>query len=188
LLLPIPDVDRTDFLLVIGANPLVSNGSLMTVPDVRKRLRDLQRRGGRLVVVDPRRTETAAVADAHLFIRPGADALLLAGLAWTLFDEDLVRPGHLLQYTDGFDTLRDQLRPFSPDAVATAIGIDADRIRLLARDFATAPSAVAYGRIGVSVQEFGGLCQWLVNVLNILTGNLDRQGGAMFTRRPCRAA
>jgi len=182
LLLPVPDVDRTDLLLVIGANPLVSNGSLMTVPDVRKRLRDLRQRGGRLVVVDPRRTETAAVADEHLFIRPGADALLMAALAWTLFDEDLVSPGHLRQFTDGFDTVRSQLRPFSPEAVCAAVGIDAERIRSLARDFAAAPSAVAYGRMGVSVQEFGGLCQWLVNVLNILTGNLDRQGGAMFAR------
>lgn len=182
LLLPVPDVDRTQFLLVIGANPVVSNGSLMTIPDVRKRLKRLRERGGRLVVVDPRRTETAAVADEHLFIRPGTDALLLAALAWTLFDEDLVQPGHLRQFTDGLDMVCRQLEPFTPEAVSGAVGIDADRIRALARDFAGAPSAVAYGRIGVSVQEFGGLCQWLVNLLNILTGNLDRRGGAMFTR------
>jgi len=180
LLLPVPDVDRTDFLLVIGANPLVSNGSLMTIPNVRKRLSRLRERGGHLVVVDPRRTETAAVADEHLFIRPGTDALLLAALAWTLFDENLVNPVHLRQFTEGLDAVREQLDPFTPQAVSGSVGIDADRIRSLARDFANAPSAVAYGRIGVSVQEFGGLCQWLINLLNILTGNLDRRGGAMF--------
>lgn len=182
LLLPVPDIDRTHFMLVIGANPLVSNGSLMTVPDVRHRLKALRQRGGRLVVVDPRRTETAAAADQHLFIRPGTDALFLAALAYTLFDEDLVRPGRLQNFTDGLNLVRLQLRQFSPESVAAAVGIDADRIRAVARAFATAPSAVAYGRMGVSVQAFGGLCQWLVNVLNILTGNLDRPGGAMFTR------
>jgi anaerobic selenocysteine-containing dehydrogenase len=182
LLLPVPDIDRTHFMLVIGANPLVSNGSLMTVPDVRHRLKALRQRGGRLVVVDPRRTETAAAADQHLFIRPGTDALFLAALAYTLFDEDLVRPGRLQNFTDGLNVVRLQLRHFSPESVAGAVGIDAARIRAVARAFATAPSAVAYGRMGVSVQAFGGLCQWLVNVLNILTGNLDRPGGAMFTR------
>jgi anaerobic selenocysteine-containing dehydrogenase len=182
LLLPVPDIDRTDYLLMIGANPLVSNGSLMTVPDVRHRLRELQARDGRLVVVDPRRTETASVADEHLFIRPGTDALFLAALVHTLFDEALVRPGRLEPFTDGIHLVRLHVRPFSPEAVASAVGIEAERIRAVARDFATADAAVAYGRMGVSVQEFGGLCQWLVNVLNILTGNLDRPGGSMFTR------
>ena len=182
LLLPVPDIDRTDYLLMIGANPLVSNGSLMTVPDVRHRLRDLQAREGRLVVVDPRRTETAAVADEHLFIRPGTDALFLAALVHTLFDEALVRPGRLQAFTDGIHLVRLHVRPFSAEAVAAAVGIEAERIRVVARDFATADAAVAYGRMGVSVQEFGGLCQWLVNVLNVLTGNLDRRGGSMFTR------
>jgi len=182
LLLPVPDVDRTDFMLVIGANPVVSNGSLMTAPDIRQRLKDIQGRGGRLIVVDPRRTETARIADQHIFIRPGADALLLAALVHSIFDEDLARPDRLAAFTEGLDQLPDVLRRFAPEKVAGALGMDARQIRALARDFATARSAVAYGRMGVSVQEFGGLCQWLVNVMNIVTGNFDRAGGAMFTR------
>jgi anaerobic selenocysteine-containing dehydrogenase len=182
LLLPVPDLDHTDFALMIGANPLVSNGSMMTVPDARGRLKDLRARNGRLVVVDPRRTETAKVADQHIFIYPGADALLLAALVNTVFDEDLARPGRLADFTDGFDIVKRLIRPFAPEAVASAVGINAATIRGLARDFATAACAIAYGRMGVSVQAYGGLCQWLVNVLNIITGNLDRRGGVMFTR------
>ncbi|UCC15045.1 MAG: molybdopterin-dependent oxidoreductase [Gammaproteobacteria bacterium] len=182
LLLPVPDLDRTDFMLVIGANPVVSNGSLMTAPDIRQRLKDLQTRGGRLIVVDPRRSETARIADQHIFIRPGADALLLAALVHTIFDEDLARPDRLAAFTEGLDQLPGVLRRFAPENVAGALGMDAQQIRALARDFATARSAVAYGRMGVSVQEFGGLCQWLVNVMNIVTGNFDRVGGAMFTK------
>ena len=182
LLLPIPDVDRTDFLLVMGANPLASNGSMMTAPGMRERLRELRRRGGRLVVVDPRRTETARVADRHLFIEPGTDALLLLALLQTTFEEGLARPGRLEGFTDGLDALRAAAAGFPPERVAAATGIEPQAIRALARDFAAAPSAVCYGRLGLSVQEFGGLCQWLVNALNLVTGNLDRPGGAMFAR------
>ncbi len=191
LLLPIPDIDRTDFLLVLGGNPAVSNGSLMTAPDVKKRLKAIRKRGGQLVVVDPRYTETAKLADRHLFVRPGSDALLLAALLHTIFDEGLTSTrlvGIVRNDVDrsaeheGFDTVRKITAAFPPSRVAEATGIAADEIRQLARDFATAPSAVCYGRLGVSVQEFGTLCQWLVNVLNIVTGNLDRPGGAMFTR------
>src|SRR5688500_790325 len=182
LLLPVPDVDRTDFLLVMGANPLASNGSMMTAPGMRDRLRELRRRGGRLVVVDPRRTETARVADRHLFIEPGTDALLLLALLQTIFEEGLARPGRLEGFTDGLDSLRAAAAAFQPERVAAATGIEPVAIRALARDFAGAPSAVCYGRLGLSVQEFGGLCQWLVNALNLVTGNLDRPGGAMFAR------
>jgi anaerobic selenocysteine-containing dehydrogenase len=182
LLLPVPDLDRTGFLLVLGANPAASNGSLMTAPGVVDRLKRLRARGGRLVVVDPRRTETAALADQHLAIRPGSDALLLLALLHTLFAERLVRPGRLAGFTDGQDAVAEAVRPFPPEAVAVATGIDAATTRALARDFAAAPSGVAYGRVGVSTQEFGGLCAWLVNVLNVATGNLDREGGALFTR------
>jgi anaerobic selenocysteine-containing dehydrogenase len=182
LLLPIPDVDRTDFLLMLGANPLASNGSLMTAPGIRRRLRELRRRGGELVVIDPRRTETALVADRHHFIRPGSDALLLLALLQTIFVESLARPGRLAERFDSLDTVRRLATEFPPDRVAAATGVPADEIRQLARRFAAAPSAVCYGRLGVSTQEFGGLCQWLVNALNAVTGNLDRPGGAMFTR------
>jgi anaerobic selenocysteine-containing dehydrogenase len=180
LMLPIPDVDRTDFLLVLGANPLVSNGSILTAPGIERRLKALRARGGRLVVVDPRRTETAALADLHLAIRPGGDAFLLAALVHTLASEKRLSPGRLAAFTDGLDALVAAVQPFSPEAVAGRTGIDAETIRALARDFADASSAVAYGRVGTCTQEFGGLASWLVNVLNIVTDNLDRPGGAMF--------
>jgi anaerobic selenocysteine-containing dehydrogenase len=181
-LLPVPDVDRTAFLLVLGANPLASNGSLMTAPGMRDRLKALRRRGGRLVVVDPRRTETARVADLHLAIEPGTDALLLLALLHVLFAEGLARPGRLAEAADGLEALREASAAFPPERVAGATGIEAGDIRSLARQLAAAPSAAVYGRLGVSVQEFGGLCQWLVNALNLVTGNLDREGGAMFPR------
>jgi anaerobic selenocysteine-containing dehydrogenase len=181
-LLPVPDVDRTDFLLVLGANPLASNGSMMTAPGMRDRLKALRGRGGKLVVVDPRRTETARVADRHLAIEPGTDALFLLALLDVLFAEDLARPGRLEPFTDGLAALRDAAAEFPPEQVAAATGIAAGEIRAIARELAAAPSAACYGRIGVSTQEFGGLCQWLVNAVNVVTGNLDRPGGAMFAR------
>jgi anaerobic selenocysteine-containing dehydrogenase len=181
LLLPVPDVDRTSFLLVLGANPLVSNGSLMTAPGIERRLRALRARGGRLVVVDPRRTETAAIADTHLPIRPGTDALLLLAMLQVAFAEDRARPGRLAPMLAGLEEVKALARDFPPERVAAATGIDAGAIRTLARDFADAPSAAAYGRVGVSTQEFGGVCAWLLVVLNAVTGNLDRAGGSMFT-------
>jgi anaerobic selenocysteine-containing dehydrogenase len=178
---PVPDVDRTQHLLMLGANPLASNGSLMTAPDMRGRLRALRARGGRLVVIDPRRTRTAEEADEHHFIRPGTDALLLFGLVHVLFAEDLARPGDkLTQLSDGIEEVRRLAEPFSPEAVATACGIPAEEIRRMARELAAAPAAAVYGRIGTCTQEFGTLASWLVDVLNVLTGNLDREGGAMF--------
>ncbi len=182
MLLPVPDIDRTAFLLVLGANPVVSNGSMMTAPGFKRRLEELRRRGGRLVVVDPRRTETAKIADRHHFVRPGTDALLLMALLHVIFDEGLECPGRLAEFSGSFDRVRRVVGDFSPQRIAPVTGINDDAIRGLARDFASAPSAVCYGRMGVSTQEFGGLCQWLINLLNIVTGNLDRPGGAMFTK------
>lgn len=179
LLLPIPDIDHTDFMLVLGGNPLASNGSIMTVPDVEKRLKALKARGGRLVVVDPRRTETAAIADQHLFVRPGEDAALLLGILHTLFDEGLARPTDLP--VAGLGQVREAIAAFTPDAMSQRCGIGADQIRQLARDFAAAERAVCYGRMGVSTQAFGTLCQWLVQLTNLVTGNLDRVGGALCT-------
>lgn len=180
LLIPIPDIDHTDFMLILGGNPLASNGSLMTVPDVAKRLKALQARGGRLVVVDPRRSETAQVADQHLFVRPGEDAALLLGVLATLFAEGLVRPGPLP--VDGLEAVRDAVAPFPADAMAPRCGVEAETIRQLARDFAAAPRAVCYGRMGVSTQAFGSLCQWLIQLINLVTGNLDRPGGTLCTQ------
>lgn len=178
LLLPIPDIDRTDFFLVLGGNPMASNGSMMTVPDFARRARALRKRGGRLVVIDPRKTETADIADTHFFVRPGSDALLLLAMIHTIVADGAV---HVAEYIDGTDRLADLLAEFTPESVSTAVGMSADDICTLARDFAAAKSAVAYGRMGVSTQQFGTVCQWAIQVLNIVTGNLDRPGGAMVT-------
>lgn len=180
LSIPIPDLDHTQYLLLLGANPLVSNGSLMTAPDMRGRLKAIRGRGGRVVVVDPRRTITADAADAHVQLRPGTDALFLAAIAQTLFAEDLVSLGQLTEYVDGVDELRELMAPFTADAVAARVGVSADVIRTIARDLAAAESAAVYGRIGTTTQSFGTVASWLVDVVNVLTGNLDRRGGAMF--------
>ncbi len=182
LLLPVPDVSRTHFLLIIGANPLVSNGSLMTAPGFARHMKGIQERGGKVVVIDPRRTETAEKADAHYFIRPGRDALLLLALIHNIIKEGLVKLRHLGPILIGLEHVQEIADGFSPEFVAPHIGMEAAAIRQLARDFAQAPSAVCYGRMGASTQAYGGLCQWLINVLNIFTGNLDREGGALFTR------
>ncbi len=181
LLLPVPDLDRTKFFLILGANPAVSNGSMMTAPGMSRRLQEIRERGGKVILVDPRFTESARLADRHLFIKPGTDVLLLLALLQVVFDEGLTDPGPLAGFTKGLDVIGKLVAEFPPEQVAAITGIDSGQIRLLAREFASAESAVCYGRIGVSTQEFGGVCQWLINVLNIVTGNLDRPGGAMFT-------
>jgi anaerobic selenocysteine-containing dehydrogenase len=188
LTVPVPDVDRTAYLLILGADPLVSNGSLMTAPDMKRRLRAIQARGGRVVVVDPRVSRTAHEADRHHFIRPGTDALLLFAIVHTLFAERLVDLGAVAPYVRGLDDVRRLAEPFAPERVAAACGIPADDIRTLARELAAAESAAVYGRIGTCTQEFGTLASWLVDVVNLLTGNLDRPGGAMFTRAAAGAA
>ena len=180
--IPVPDLDRTQYLLVLGANPLASNGSLMTAPDAPGRLRRIRERGGRLVVVDPRRSETAEIADEHLFIVPGSDAFFLFALVHVLFEEGLAAPGRLESCMRGMEALRTLAKDFSPEAVAKATGIAADVTRRIAREFAAAQSAACYGRIGTCTQEFGTLASWLVDVVNALTGNLDREGGVMFPR------
>lgn len=179
LLLPIPDIDHTDFMLILGGNPLASNGSIMTVPDVEKRLKAIQARGGKVVVVDPRRTETAAIADQHLFVRPGGDAALLFGLLNTLFEENLTRASHLP--VDGLDEVHQSIRHLNAEAMSPRCGVPSEQIRQLARDFAAADKAVCYGRMGISTQAFGTLCHWLVQLINLVTGNLDRVGGALCT-------
>jgi anaerobic selenocysteine-containing dehydrogenase len=180
LAIPVPDLDRTERLLVLGANPLASNGSLMTAPDVRGRLDALRARGGRLIVVDPRRTETAARADEHHAIRPGGDAALLLAMCHTLHAEGLVRLGAAAEHVRGFDDVLAALAPFAPERVAARVGLDAATIRRLAREHAAAGRAACYGRIGTTCQEFGTLASWAVDLVNVLTGNLDRAGGVMF--------
>ena len=177
LLLPIPDLDRTDFFLVLGANPMASNGSLMTAPDFPQRLRDLKARGGRMVVLDPRRTETAKVATEHHFVRPGSDAAVLLAMLHVLFEEGLTSPP---AYVDHVDDVRDLVAPFTPERAERASGVPADTIRQLTRDFAAADSPAASGRIGVSTQGFGSVAQWAIQLLNLLTGNFDREGGVLL--------
>ncbi|MEV4015367.1 molybdopterin-dependent oxidoreductase [Nonomuraea angiospora] len=179
LAIPVPDLDRTDYLLMLGANPLESNGSLCTAPDFPGRLKALRGRGGRLVVVDPRRTRTAALADEHVFVRPGTDAYLLFGIVHTLFAEDLVTPSHQV---NGLAEVREAAKHFPPEAVSGRTGVPAEVIERLARELAGARTAAVYARIGTCTAEFGTLAQWLVDVLNVLTGNLDRPGGAMFPK------
>ncbi len=182
LLIPIPDIDHTQHLLMFGANPAASNGSLMTAPGVMDRIRAIRNRGGRVVLIDPRRSETAGLVDAHHFIRPGTDALLLLALLHVICADGPPRIAQHAAYIDGVEALCDLVRRFPPERVAGQTGIDADTIRTIARDFAAAPTAVAYGRVGVSMQEFGGIACWLISALNIVTGHLDMPGGAMFTK------
>jgi anaerobic selenocysteine-containing dehydrogenase len=182
LSVPVPDLDRTDYLLMLGANPYASNGSLCTAPDFPGRLEAMRARGGKLVVVDPRRSRTAEEADEWLAVRPGGDALLLMGMVHALFEAGLADPGpHVAPHVAGLDDVRALAEPFSPEAVAPGCGIDAVVIRRIASELAAAPAAAVYGRIGTCTQAFGTLASWLVDVLNVLTGNLDRPGGAMFT-------
>ena len=180
-LFAIPDIDHTDYFLMLGANPLASNGSLWTVPDVKKRIKALKDRGGRLVVIDPRRTETARLANEHHFITPGTDALFLLGLLHTLFEEKLADPAHLADFTTGLPEVERAIAGFTPEFAADHTGIDAAQTRRIARELAAAGAAICYGRMGVSTQAYGALCQWLIQVINIATGNLDRPGGVLFT-------
>lgn len=187
LTIPVPDIDRTDFLLCLGANPYASNGSLATAPDWPGRLEAIIERGGSVVVVDPRRSRTAEAGEWRP-IRPGTDAFLLAAMVTTLFTDDLVDLGSVADHVAGLDAVRDALSPFTPASVATVTGIAADEIVELTRRLAAAPTAAVYGRIGTTTQEFGTLTSWLIDVLNTLTGNLDRPGGAMFTLAAAGAA
>ncbi len=181
LLMAVPDIDRTDYMLILGGNPLVSNGSIMTAPDVKSRLKAIRARGGKVIVVDPRRTETAEAADRHLFIRPGTDAVFLLSLLHVLYAERLVQPGRLAAFTDGLDELGAIVARFDPEATAAATGITAADVRTVARELAAAPRAVCYGRLGVCTQELGGLAAWLCYAVNVVTGRLDAPGGLMFT-------
>jgi anaerobic selenocysteine-containing dehydrogenase len=196
----VPDIDRTDLLVVLGANPAASNGSMWTVPDFRGRAKALKSRGGRMVVIDPRRSETAKLADEHHFIRPGGDVFLLLGMAHTLFAEGLVKLEHAEGETgtrlagrvgallNGLDEVQAAVKPYAPELMAAHCGLSAAAIRQLARDLARTPRAALYGRIGTCTQRFGTLCSWLIDVINALTGHLDEVGGVMFPKAPAFAA
>ena len=181
LLFPIPDIDRTDYFLMLGANPIASNGSIWTVPDVRKRIKSLTARGGKLVVVDPRRTETASLSSDYIAIKPGSDAWLLLAIIRTIVVKGWVRLRNLQDFVVGLDAIESAVERFTPEVASEKTGISAEHIEQVAHDFAHADAAICYGRMGVSTQRYGALCQWAIQVLNILTGNLDREGGSMFT-------
>ncbi len=178
----VPDIDRTHYMLILGANPLVSNGSMMTAPNFPGRLRRVRQRGGKVVVIDPRRTKTAESADEHHFIRPGTDAFLLFAIVNTIFEEGLTKPGRIAEYTIGIEEVRQLAKAFTPERVAQRCGIAAETIRRIAREIAHAPSATVYARIGTCTQEFGTIANWLPDVIHVITGNLDRPGGAMFPK------
>lgn len=180
LITPVPDIDRTDHLLMLGANPYESNGSLASAPDWPGRMESIIERGGSVVVVDPRRTKTAERATEHVSIRPGTDAALLLAMAWTIFDEGLVDLGALEGHVSGLDQVSAAILPFAPERVAPWTGIEPDTIRRLARQLSAAPTACVYGRIGTHTVAFGTLSAWAADLLNVITGNLDRPGGAMF--------
>jgi anaerobic selenocysteine-containing dehydrogenase len=188
LSIAVPDIERCDWLLILGANPMVSNGSLWTVPDYRGKAKAMRARGGRIIVVDPRRSETAAAADEHLAIRPNGDVFLLLAMVNTLFAEGLVRTGRLGEHLNGLEELRAAVTNFTPERMAAGCGIDAATLRRLARELAGAKTAAVYGRIGTCTQRFGTLNSWLVDVLNILSGHLDAPGGAMFPKAAAFAA
>jgi len=181
-ILPIPDIDRCDYFLCLGGNPIVSQGSLMSAPGIKKKLRAVQERGGRFVVVDPRRSESADVADEHLFIKPGSDAYFLFALVNVIFEENLVSLGRFEAFTDGIEEIRDLATEFPPESVAKATGISADTTRRIAAELAAHNNACVYGRIGTCTVEFGTLASWLVDVVNILLGCYDEPGGMMFPR------
>jgi anaerobic selenocysteine-containing dehydrogenase len=197
LLLPVPDIDRTDFMLIMGGNPLASNGSMMTVPDVANRLKAIQKRGGKFVVIDPRKTETAKIADQHIFIKPATDVYLLLAILHEILhltpqppllnERGSIRPlAPPLIKERGLggevDILKSAIQTYTPETVSSITGIPIETIKNLVNDIMTAKSAVVYGRMGVSVQAFGGVCQWLINCINIFSGNMDSEGGAMFTQ------
>ena len=180
LRIPIPDIDRTQFMLILGANPAASNGSLMTAPDVKNRIKAIRKRGGKVFLLDPRKTESAKLVDQHFFINPATDVYLLAALLNRILTSSSLDLGSNAGFTKNIDQLRSAVAPFSLEIAAKKTGVTADTIAMLADEFAAAESAVVYGRMGVSTQANGSLCNWLMNAINLVTGNLDRAGGQMF--------
>lgn len=180
--IPIPDIDRTQYFMIIGGNPLASNGSIMTVPHIKRRLKAVQARKGKVVVIDPKKSETADISTEHHFIKPGSDALLMLAMINTLFAKQKAIPGRLLDFAPELLDIEHYVAPYSAQKVAEKIGMSTAQIEHLVDDFCAAESAVCYGRMGASVQAFGTLTQYLIMVFNILTGNLDKAGGMMFTQ------
>ena len=182
MLIPIPDIERTDYLLILGANPGASNGSLLTAPGFSQKIKNIQKRGGEVINIDPRYTETSKISSNHFFINPGKDALLLLSLLHVIFEQGIHEKTHLSSHLKGLNEIKKIVKKYPPQKTASVIGIDDFEIQKIAKDFINSETAVCYGRMGVSTQEFGGICQWLINVINIVTNNMDKVGGAMFTK------
>lgn len=182
LLVPVPDLDRTDCLVIIGANPVVSNGSMMTAPKVAQRLKDIQGRGGKVINVDPRFTETSKVSDQHIYINPASDVYLLLSMIHIVFEKKYDNLGHVESFTHGLESIREMVKPYNPDCVSTITGIKSEEIEKLVDTFCQSKTACCYTRFGASTQKFGGVTQWLGNIINIITGNFDKEGGVMFTK------
>lgn len=180
--IPIPDIDHTQYFMIIGGNPLASNGSIMTVPHIKRRLKGIRNRGGKVVVIDPKKSETADISCEHHFIKPGTDALLLLAMLNTMFARRLASPGHLLAFAPELDQVASFVEDYPVERVAPIVGIEAEKITAMVEAFCQAESAVCYGRMGASVQAFGTLSQYLIMLFNMLSGNLDRPGGMMFTQ------
>ena len=181
MLIPIPDIERTDYLLILGANPGASNGSLLTAPGFSQKIKNIQKRGGEVINIDPRFTETSKISSNHFFINPGKDALLLLSLLYVIFEQGIDEKTHLSSHLKGLEEIKEIIKKYPPQKTAAIIGIDSLEIQKIAKNFMNSKTSVCYGRMGVSTQEFGGICQWLINVINIVTNNMDKAGGAMFT-------
>ena len=178
--IPVPDIDRTDYMIVMGANPLASNGSIMTSAGVTERLKHIKDRGGKFIVIDPRKTETAKVASEHYFIRPATDLYFLLAFLHVLYRDHHINLDTLAPHLKGEEGFAAWVKPFSPDNVEAITGINAADIERLVLEFTKSPTAVIYGRMGLSTQPHGGLCNWLINTINIVSGNFDKAGGMMF--------
>ncbi len=182
MLIPIPDIERTDYLLILGANPGASNGSLLTAPGFSQKIKNIQKRGGKVINIDPRFTETSRISSQHFYINPGKDALFLLSLLHVIFEHGIKKRTHLSDHLKGLEEIKEIVKEYSPQKIAHLIGINNLEIQKIGIDFMNSKTAVCYGRMGVSTQEYGGICQWLINVLNIVTNNMDKVGGAMFTK------
>ncbi len=183
-LFPVPDMHRTDLLICMGANPVVSQGSLLGTPDVKSAMEDIQGRGGKCVVIDPRYTETAEVADQHIFIRPGTDVYFLMAFANLIFEKGQVSLAHLAEHIDNVDGLQQAVASFTPENTASVTGVPANVLRALVDDYCATPKAALYGRIGLCTQEFGLAAHWMLMVISIISGRLDQVGGMMFATAP----
>ncbi len=182
MLIPIPDIERTDYLLILGANPGASNGSLLTAPGFSQKIKNIQKRGGKVINIDPRYTETSKISSQHYYINPGKDALFLLSLLHVIFQHGIREETHLSDHLKGLEEIKKIVKQYEPQKTAHLIGIESAEIQKIALEFLNSETAVCYGRMGVSTQEYGGICQWLINVLNIVTNNMDKVGGAMFTK------